>query len=87
MRRYYLVNALKFAVLALVPFAAWYLAWWLLGGNYGKPQPGPEPFGWGSEFLLLFMLILLVGIVIATRVLWGGHKTPDSERSMPQDWG
>jgi hypothetical protein len=87
MWRNHLINALKVAVLGLIAVAAWFVASWILGGDHGRPGFGREPFGWSTGFLALWAVLLLVGVGIATPLLWGRRKTSDSGDSFPQDLG
>ena len=87
MWRLHVINVIKVAVLGLIAMAAWFLTSWILGGDHGRPTFGPEPWGASTGFLALWALLLLVGIAIATPLLWGGSKTSDSGDSFPQDMG
>jgi hypothetical protein len=85
MWRWYASNALKVAVLGLVAMGAWYLAAWIRGGDFGNLLAAQ--YGFTTEFLGLFAILLLIGIAIVTPLLWRGRRTSGSGDSFPQDMG
>jgi hypothetical protein len=88
MWRWYVSNALKVAVLGLIALGAWCLAVWIRGGDFGRLlAPGYEQYGFTTEFLGLFAILLFIGIAIVTPLLWRGRRTADSGDSFPQDMG
>ena len=71
----YLYNTLKVATLGLVAIVAWYLAIWATDGDFGIAAGAYEYRGsLQTKFLGLFFLFLLIGVGIATPLLWGGEK-------------
>lgn len=71
----YVFNALKVAALGAVAVAAWFLALWVRGGDYGHALLGwYEPRGLSTEFLSLFFLFLSIGVLIVTPLLWGWRR-------------
>ncbi len=72
----YVIDALKVATLGLIAFAAWFLASWILHGDFGVPFGNYEPRGLSTSFLGLFGILLGVGIAIATPLLWGWKRKP-----------
>ena len=71
----YVVNALKLTALGAVAVAAWYLALWVRGGDYGHGlYVVDEVGGLSTEFLSLFLLFLFIGTLIATPLLWGWRR-------------
>jgi hypothetical protein len=88
MWRWYVINALKVAALGVVALEAWHLAVWIRGGDFGRlSTPGYEQYGFTTDFLGLFAILLLIGIAIVTPLLWGGRKSSSSGDSFPQDMG
>ena len=88
MWRWYASNAFKIAVLGIVALAAWHLAVWIRGGDFGHLLSlGIEAYGFTTEFLGLFGILFLIGIAIVTPFLWRGRRRSDSGDSFPQDWG
>jgi len=80
----YVFNALKVMALGVVAVAAWYLAAWILDGDFGRPLASYEPRGLSTKFFSLFFFLLGIGIAIVTPLLWGWRrKTPDSGDSFP----
>ena len=76
----YVIDALKVAALGLIAFAAWFLAGWILNGDFGVPFGNYEPRGLSTGFLALFGILTGIGITIATPFLWGWkRKAGDSE--------
>jgi hypothetical protein len=72
MWRIHAYPAIKFLVLAVVPFVAWYTAVWLRGGEWGFPFHARH--GMTTEFVGLFSMLLMLGFLIAGAVLWGGRS-------------
>jgi hypothetical protein len=72
----YVVDALKVVTLGVIAFVAWFLAAWILNGDVGIPFSFREPRGLTTKFLALFSVLLLIGVAIATPLLWGGKRKP-----------
>ena len=86
----YAIDGLKIAVLGLIALGAWYLAEWLLGGDFGTPFWTSEPRGLTTRFLTVFFVLLAVGIGIATPIMWGwkrkaGQSSDDYYRGKEHD--
>ena len=69
----YVVDGLKVLALGVVAVIAWLLASWVLGGRFGVPA-GSEPWGWSTDFSLLFAVFLFIGIALVTPLLWGRNR-------------
>ena len=78
----YVYNGLKVATLGLIAISAWYLAVWVTEGDFGFPFGAYEPHGLSTKFLGLFFIFLLIGIGVATPLLWGGERKESSEFSL-----
>src|SRR5438876_1707577 len=72
----YVIDALKVATLGLIAVGAWYLAAWILDGDFGTPSGTYEPRGLSTGFLALFFVLLAVGVAIMTPLLWGWKRKP-----------
>jgi hypothetical protein len=72
----YVIDALKVATLGAIAFGAWFLAAWILNGDFGIPFWTYEPRGLSTGFLALFFGLLVIGVAVATPLLWGWRRKP-----------
>jgi hypothetical protein len=72
----YVVDALKVVTLGVIALIAWCVSAWILNGDFGIPFGSYEPRGLSTPFLGLFFLLLIIGVGIATPLLWGWKRKP-----------